>query len=74
MTLRSAVPSWGALIDEQLGMYIAGLDNLLIGILKWSFVCERYFGKNCAEVASILEVELRAHDTHVGQSFLEVAA
>ncbi|OBZ69189.1 Alpha-muurolene synthase [Grifola frondosa] len=44
------VPSWGPQIDKDVAVYVRGLQEWIIGTLHWSFLTERYFGKEAAEV------------------------
>ncbi|KAF7327684.1 Terpene cyclase [Mycena kentingensis (nom. inval.)] len=47
---RHHVPSWGPEVDEQVQRYIGGLEAWIVGSLHWSFMTERYFAKNGADV------------------------
>ena len=44
------LPSWGAKIDKDVGVYVNGLANWIVGSLHWSFESERYFGKDGKEI------------------------
>ncbi|KAJ7737458.1 terpenoid synthase [Mycena maculata] len=39
------IPSWGPVLDPQVGLYIDGLGNWVRANDCWSFESERYFGK-----------------------------
>jgi hypothetical protein len=43
---RAILPSWGEELDRQVGIYVEGLQNWIIGSLHWSFDSTRYFGKD----------------------------
>ncbi|OAX40418.1 terpenoid synthase [Rhizopogon vinicolor AM-OR11-026] len=43
---RAMVPSWGKYIDEQVVIYVGGLQDWIVGSLHWSFDSTRYFGKD----------------------------
>ncbi|OJA14363.1 hypothetical protein AZE42_04965 [Rhizopogon vesiculosus] len=43
---RAIVPSWGKEIDEQVVIYVGGLQDWIVGSLHWSFDSTRYFGKD----------------------------
>ncbi|KAF7374173.1 Terpene cyclase [Mycena sanguinolenta] len=47
---KSGVPSWGEDIDMQLDKYINGIAYWIRGNDEWSFICERYFGKEGPEI------------------------
>ncbi|TFY65083.1 hypothetical protein EVG20_g5720 [Dentipellis fragilis] len=55
---RAQLPSWGPRVDAGVRAYIAGLQNWMIGSLHWSFITQRYFGKEGLEVKRKLSVEL----------------
>jgi hypothetical protein len=42
---REHVPSWSDEIDRDVAVYVDGLANWIVGSLHWSFLTERYFGK-----------------------------
>ena len=45
------VPSFGdAKLDQDAAAYVQGLQDWIVGSLHWSFMTERYFGKQGAEV------------------------
>jgi len=43
---RADLPSWGKEIDEQVAIYVGGLQNWIVGSLHWSFDTNRYFGND----------------------------
>lgn len=49
-TERENLPSWGADIDRDVAVYVQGLADWIVGSLHWSFLSERYFGKDGAEI------------------------
>jgi alpha-muurolene/germacrene-A/gamma-muurolene synthase len=55
---RSKVPSWGEEIDKEVSIYLDGLQYWMIGLLNWSFLTERYFGKAVADVKANRIVKL----------------
>jgi hypothetical protein len=55
---RMNLPSWGAKIDKDVGIYVNGLAHWIVGSLHWSFESERYFGKNGKEVKVTRVVDL----------------
>lgn len=50
-------------VDAQVARYIEGLNDSVIGILHWSFDCERYFGVEHARVKRDRIVALMPVDT-----------
>ncbi|KAF9237775.1 isoprenoid synthase domain-containing protein [Melanogaster broomeanus] len=42
---RAMLPSWGEEVDQQVAIYVEGLQDWIVGTLHWSFDTERYFGK-----------------------------
>ncbi|TFK27829.1 terpene synthase [Coprinopsis marcescibilis] len=52
------LPSWGRERDEEVAMYIDGLQNWIVGSLHWSFDSERYFGKLGPAIKKHREVKL----------------
>src|SRR5882762_10200576 len=57
-TDRNNLPSWGAKIDKDVGVYVDGLANWIVGSLHWSFETERYFGKNGKDIKASRIVNL----------------
>jgi len=55
---RKIIPSWGPEIDKMVEGYVQGLQDWITGSLHWSFMTERYFGKNGAEVKKSRYVKL----------------
>lgn len=43
---RATLPSWGEEVDRQAAIYIQGMQDLMVGLLHWSFDSGRYFGKD----------------------------
>ncbi len=44
------VPSFGPKLDRDVALYVQGLQDWIVGSLHWSFMTQRYFGKEGAEV------------------------
>ncbi|KAF9237777.1 isoprenoid synthase domain-containing protein [Melanogaster broomeanus] len=55
---RAMLPSWGEEIDQQVVIYIEGLQSWMVGLLHWSFESERYFGKEGPQVKQTRIVKL----------------
>ena len=56
---KERVPSFGdAKLDEDVAGYVQGLQDWIVGALHWSFMSQRYFGKNGAEVKKTRYVKL----------------
>ena len=55
---KKNLPSWGAKIDKDVGVYVNGLANWIVGSLHWSFESERYFGKNGKDIKASRVVNL----------------
>jgi hypothetical protein len=47
---REDLPSWSPDIDREVGIYVDGLANWIVGSLHWSFLSERYFKKEGPKV------------------------
>ncbi|KAK3059561.1 hypothetical protein LTS18_010539, partial [Coniosporium uncinatum] len=47
---RSCVPSWGWEIDKVVHMWFEALERHVKANMNWSFVTERYFGKEAERV------------------------
>jgi hypothetical protein len=47
---REHLPSWSPAIDRDMGVYVDGLANWIVGSLHWSFLSERYFKKEGSKV------------------------
>ncbi|THH29426.1 hypothetical protein EUX98_g4770 [Antrodiella citrinella] len=47
---RQSLPSWGPKVDDDVQVYIQGLQDWIVGSLHWSFDTTRYFGQNGAVV------------------------
>ncbi|KAG1859194.1 hypothetical protein F4604DRAFT_1882736 [Suillus subluteus] len=45
----ATLPSWGEEVDRQVAIYIQGLQDLVIGMLHWSFDSPCYFGKDAGQ-------------------------
>jgi hypothetical protein len=56
--MRKDIPSFGPEMDKRVETYVMALDHLMIGILLWSFECERYFGEQHADVAKTFQLNL----------------
>ena len=56
---KTKVPSFGcARVDAEVAGYIQGLQDWIVGSLHWSFMSQRYFGTQGAEVKKHRWVEL----------------
>ncbi|KZT04734.1 terpenoid synthase [Laetiporus sulphureus 93-53] len=58
LTIRAKLPSWGPEIDAQVKTYIQGLQDWMRGRAEWSFMTERYFGKDAPVIRKGLQVQL----------------
>lgn len=47
---KKRLPSWGLEIDKAVDIYVEGLQHWITGVLSWSFMTERYFGKSVVDV------------------------
>ncbi|KAI0267826.1 terpenoid synthase [Gloeopeniophorella convolvens] len=47
---KFGLPSWGAEIDNQVGIFVEKLGYWIRGIDSWSFETERYFGLKAREI------------------------
>ncbi|KAF9237773.1 isoprenoid synthase domain-containing protein [Melanogaster broomeanus] len=56
---RAILPSWGEEVDQQVAIYIEGLQDWMVGSLHWSFESERYFKKEGPQVKQTRIVKLR---------------
>ena len=52
------VPPFGEAIDRDVQLYIAGLEQWVIGNLHWSFDSQRYFGRNHESIKRTLSVPI----------------
>ena len=55
---KAALPSWGPEVDAQVQQYIQGLEDWIIANAEWSFMTERYFGKDGPKIRKSLQVTL----------------
>lgn len=55
---KAALPSWGPEIDAQVQTYVQGLEDWIIANAEWSFMTERYFGKDGPKIRKNLQVTL----------------
>ncbi|KZT07613.1 terpenoid synthase [Laetiporus sulphureus 93-53] len=55
---KTALPSWGPEVDAQVQQYIQGLEDWIIANAEWSFMTERYFGKDGPKIRKSLQVPL----------------
>lgn len=58
MDALKRVPSWGPIVDEQLGKYIAGIANWPRANVCWSFEGKRHFGDKGLEIQLTRRVPL----------------
>lgn len=62
---KDRVPSFGdAKLDRDVATYVKGLQDWIVGSLHWSFMTERYFGTNGAEVKVHRNVTLLRRKSH----------
>lgn len=52
------LPSFGPRLDRDVALYVQGLQDWIVGSLHWSFMSERYFGKEGAEIKKHRVVKL----------------
>lgn len=55
---KAALPSWGKEVDVQVEQYVQGLEDWIIANAEWSFMTERYFGKDGPKIRKGLQVSL----------------
>lgn len=56
---KERVPSFGdAQLDEDVAGYVQGLQDWIVGALHWSFMSQRYFGTEGAEIKKHRYVKL----------------
>ncbi|KAH9838441.1 isoprenoid synthase domain-containing protein [Rhodofomes roseus] len=55
---KAALPSWGPEIDAQVQVYVQGLEDWIIANAEWSFMTERYFGKDGPKIRKSLQTTL----------------
>lgn len=56
---KSRVPSFGdAQLDKDVAGYVQGLQDWIVGALHWSFMSQRYFGTEGAEIKKHRYVKL----------------
>lgn len=60
---KDQLPSFGPDVNNQVKTYVAGIEDLVIAVLHWSFDCERYFGPQHAEIKEHRVVTLLPVDT-----------
>ncbi|KZT04735.1 terpenoid synthase [Laetiporus sulphureus 93-53] len=58
LEIKAILPSWGPEVDAQVEVYVQGLGDWIIANAEWSFMTERYFGKNASRVRKSLQVKL----------------
>lgn len=44
------IPSWSVEIDEEVGRYVQGLRECIIGFIHWLYETDRYFGDKKGDV------------------------
>lgn len=57
-TYKRRLPSWGSQVDKDLGRYIEGLENFMIGCLQWGYMSGRYFGTEGPNIKETRVVKL----------------
>ena len=55
---KRALPSWGALIDQDVAHSAMAMECWVVGNLNWSFESKRYFGNAGVEVRKSRVVQL----------------
>ena len=55
---KAVIPSFGPTTDADVRSYIAGMEDWIIGNLRYSMESRRYFGKKRMKVEKTLIVEL----------------
>ena len=55
---RAALPTWGSEVDRQVAVYVQGLEDWMVANAEWSFVSERYFGKEGPRIRASLQTPL----------------
>ena len=56
---KNRIPSFGCpKLDRDVANYVQGLQDWIVGSLHWTFMSERYFGKDGAEVKEHRYVKL----------------
>ena len=58
---RSALPSFGTGVDEDVQKYIFSISQWVVGNLIWSFETPRYFGAEHEEVKKTLVENVKNH-------------
>ncbi|CAG8950043.1 hypothetical protein HYFRA_00008275 [Hymenoscyphus fraxineus] len=51
------LPSWGEAVDRDVGRYIRGIENVVLGLAHFSFQTPRYFGCHREEVRRTRELK-----------------
>ncbi|KAI0647578.1 terpenoid synthase [Trametes meyenii] len=69
---RRNVPSFGAALDRDVALYVQGLQDWIAGSLHWSFMTERYFGKEGAQIKKHRVVRLLPRKTSGGGAPVQV--
>jgi hypothetical protein len=59
---QARVPSWGDDIDQDVKLYVNGLQEWIVGSLHWSFMTTRYFGDNGGAIKATRIVELLSQE------------
>ncbi|PCH42360.1 terpenoid synthase [Wolfiporia cocos MD-104 SS10] len=55
---KAQLPSWGPEVDAAVQQYVQGLEDWIIANAEWSFMTERYFGKDGPKIRKTLQVPL----------------
>lgn len=64
---QARVPSWGDDIDQDVKLYVNGLQEWIAGSLHWSFMTTRYFGDNGGAVKATRIVELLSQELKISK-------
>ena len=59
---QARVPSWGDDVDNDVRLYVNGLQEWIVGSLHWSFMTTRYFGDGGGAVKATRIVELLSQE------------
>jgi hypothetical protein len=59
---QTQVPSWGDGVDRDVGLYVNGLQEWIVGSLHWSFMTTRYFDDNGGSIKATRIVDLLSRE------------
>ncbi|KZT04738.1 terpenoid synthase [Laetiporus sulphureus 93-53] len=58
LAIKAELPSWGPEVDALVEVYVQGLEDWIGANAEWSFMTERYFGKDAPRVRKSLQIKL----------------